>query len=103
MEVREIRVEFKKTVSDGNYGNETAQVGFTISLDKSVESYLEVAAELTGQASDEVLRILHNSTSEGVRNALETKEEREARWAHEQDELRARRGALPVKDEDAPF
>jgi len=83
VEVREIRVEFKKTVSDGDYGNETYAVAFTVALDESAD-YLEFASELSGQASDVVLERLKDSTSEGVRSALETPAEREARWKREQ-------------------
>ena len=99
-----MRVAFKKTVSDGAYGNETAQVDFvvTVAEDESVEASTH---DLLDQAHDAVLDRLKASENEGVRAALETREEREARWVKEQDELRARRAAPEpgVKDEDSPF
>ena len=46
MEIREVRVEFKKTVSDGNYGNETYSVVFTSTLDEPTDEAQEIAFHL---------------------------------------------------------
>jgi hypothetical protein len=79
MDVREVRVSFRKTVGDGNYGNETVEVGLTAAPDPGL-SVEEATRVLAIEARDAVVGQLARSTNETVRDALLTPEEREARW-----------------------
>jgi hypothetical protein len=92
-EIREVRVEVRKTVSDGSYGNETASVAFTATVgeDVSFTAGASLALQLTGLAHDTVLSRLRGSTNEQIRMALETPEEREARQTRERAEREAER------------
>ena len=87
MDVREVRVECQKMVSDGAYGNERISIGFTITLgeDETPAAALGWAEMLTDQAYEVVLDRLKRSISQGIRESLETRAEREARY--EQDRL----------------
>jgi hypothetical protein len=87
MEIREVRVECRKLVSDGAYGNEQYSVALTATIDEEA-TWNESAHRLATQAYDIVLAHLKTSRSDGVRDALETREEREARWDHEREALR---------------
>lgn len=97
MKITEIRVECQKMVSDGAYGNERFTVSYTVSFDgEGVDEGQTVAAALTDTrvlldgAYDVVLLRLKRSISAGIRESLETREEREARWEQERQELRGR-------------
>ncbi len=90
MNVTEIHVEFKKTVSDGNYGNETYSVSFTAQLDEG-EQGDTAARDLALLAREHVTTRLKESQNEGIRYAMETPEEREARYAKEREEREAER------------
>ena len=90
-DVREVKVEFRKTVSDGSYGNETYSIAFTATLDELTDQAQEIAFTLADQAHAEVLAHLRASTSEAIRRALETPEEREARQQRERAEREAER------------
>ena len=87
MEVREVRVEVRKTVSDGDYGNETFTVAYTATLAPE-DSETTEAHELAAAAYEVVLSRLKRSVSERVREALETRDEREARWKAESERRR---------------
>ena len=90
MEIREIRVECQKMVSDGAYGNERLTVGLTVSLgeNETPREALTWAQSLVDQAYDIVLERLKRSISAGIRDSLETRAEREARWEEERQALR---------------
>lgn len=90
MQITEIRAEFRKTVSDGSYGNETASVTLVAQV-QAGENTAAVQAALANQARDEVLRQLRASHNAEIARALETPEEREARRAREREELEIRR------------
>ncbi|HEV2123203.1 MAG TPA: hypothetical protein VGW38_10565 [Chloroflexota bacterium] len=90
MNVTEVTVEFKKTVSDGNYGNETFSVSYTAAIDEGEDANFAIEA-LTEQAREHATRRLKESQNEGIRYAMETPEEREARYAKEREEREAER------------
>jgi len=104
MEIREVRVEVKKMVSDGNYGHEVYTVAVTATIDEE-ETWNESAHRLATQAYDIVLAHLKDSRSDGVRQALETRAEREARWDRERAEGQAvydRERAQRQRQDDDP-
>lgn len=90
-----MRVDYGRTVGDGQYGSERLTVGITATLDGPLDPnhpfdqarLRDIAADLTQELRSVVLEELKHSPSEGVRQALETREEREARWDRERDEL----------------
>jgi hypothetical protein len=104
--ITQVRVEYGRTVSDGEYGSERA----TFELSSSVaegEDFGEVADRLAEKATALVRARLKQSTSEKVLQAVETKEETEARWDREREAAReraARPRAEPVlvDEEDEP-
>src|SRR5262245_66473907 len=87
MRVREVSLEFKKTVSDGNYGNETYSVAYTAVLDEH-DDHGDDAVLMATRAHDVVLERLRASTSEVLRQNLESPAEAEARRDRERDALR---------------
>lgn len=96
-EVKEIHVEFRKTVSDGNYGNETYSVAYTATMTPEVDALdagtgapFARAVELANMARAVVYERLKASPNEGIRSAMETTEEREARYARERQEAKER-------------
>ena len=89
MQVTDISAEFRKTVNDGNYGNETATVRLSAQLAEK-ESAPSLAAYLLDQARGHVLHQLRSSDNENVVNALETREERALRRLREREESEER-------------
>jgi hypothetical protein len=88
MQITEIRADYRKTVSDGNYGNETHAVAITATLgDEDVQ---EAAATLARIAEEHVIGTLKRSQNRGIRRALMTDEEREADYAAEHEEQQRR-------------
>ncbi len=96
MKITQIEVSYGRTVSDGNYGSERAKVALTSSVGED-EDYREVFTRLADQATDMAIAKLKQSTSERVLAAVETPEEREARWDRERDAARER-AARPRPD-----
>ena len=90
LEIREVRVEARKMVSDGAYGNEAYTVGFTAAVggDVALEATLEELTQLGERAYAIVLDRLRASISQGIRESIETRDEREARLVEERDALR---------------
>jgi hypothetical protein len=93
-----IRVQFRKTVSDGNYGNETHEVSYTLPA-PATEDY---TVELQRQAESAVLARLRASTNEGIRLALMTEEEREAYYKAQREERERRYAAERAKTQGEP-
>lgn len=91
MDVREVTVECRKMVSDGAYGNETYTVIFkAVAPEGDTRGWaLETAESLAEEAYALVVDRLKQSISAGIRESLETRQEREARWDRERAELRA--------------
>jgi len=84
MDVREVRVGFRKTVSDGQYGNETYEVSLYADLSQDEDADpVGTGHFLAGLARVLVLEHLARSKSDAVRDALMTADEREARWKAE--------------------
>jgi uncharacterized Zn finger protein len=98
-EIREVTVEFRKTVSDGSYGNETYSVRFTATPDAD-EPWTGVAFRLAHKAHDTVLSRLRGSTNEQIQYALMTPEEREARRERERAEREAEREPWRLQAEE---
>jgi len=90
MKVTEIRVEFRKTVSDGNYGNETFSASLTGVCAQDDDAVAE-AHLLCEDARHVVLGQLRQSQSPRIQRALETPEEREARVRREEEEYAEQR------------
>ncbi len=88
MQITEIHVDFKATVSDGNYGNETYTVAFTATLSPD-EGQHSAVVHLAGLAREHVYGALKHSPRDGIRYALETAEEQERRYIFERAEERA--------------
>jgi hypothetical protein len=88
-EVKEVQVEFTKTVSDGNYGNERHTVGLTVTVAEG-ETAADWLRSLSTMLEDHVNFCLKQSRNEGIRYAMETTEEREARYQREAAEREAR-------------
>lgn len=89
MQVEQIRVEFTKTVSDGSYGNERHTVGLTVTVAEG-ETAMDWLHSLSAMLEEHVNSRLKQSRSDGIRSAVETTEEREARYARERREAKAR-------------
>jgi hypothetical protein len=90
MQITTIHVDFKKTVSDGSYGNETHSVGYTVSVAEGDDT-AALTADLGQTAREHVYARLKESQNEGIRYAMETPEEREARYQREREEREAER------------
>jgi hypothetical protein len=92
MDVGEVRVSFRKTVSDGNYGNETYEV--TQSGQPETEAD---RARLTEYLADLcrtfVVERLRRSANETVREALLTPAERQVAWRTQREARRAENAA----------
>lgn len=69
MRVSQVTVDFKKTVSDGNYGNETANVQYVVLLDEG-EDADQVVREVITRARGRAMAELGGSESLSVRRAL---------------------------------
>jgi hypothetical protein len=87
--IDEVRVEYGRTVTDGNYGSERLAIAYTAQIEDG-EVAEAIAARLVYEAREAVTAFLKHSEVEGVRLALETPQEREARWARELAERNAR-------------
>ena len=106
--VSEVRVTFRKVVSDRVYGNEVAEVALTAAIGGQQDAG-EVAAALAVEARRLVTEQLRGSPSEHVQHAVETRQEREAREAAERVERERRQdlsrqerfaGAVAADDDD---
>jgi hypothetical protein len=88
-EVKEIQVGFRKTVSDGNYGNETHEARLTVTVAEG-ETATDWLRSLSTMLEDHVNCCFKQSRNDGIRYAVETTEEREARYKREAEERKAR-------------
>jgi hypothetical protein len=75
MQVTEVRAEYRKTVSDGNYGNETFSVALVGAVAEG-EMAVTAAEGLTDLARRIVISELRRSANEHIRRAMMTPEER---------------------------
>jgi nucleoid-associated protein YgaU len=89
-DVKELQVGFRKTVSDGNYGNETHEVRITVTSWEEEELVTEVLAKLSKGLEDHVNALFKQSPNENIRYAMESTEERVARYKREAEERKAR-------------
>jgi len=89
-QVTQITVEYRRMVSDGNYGNETYSLIQTATIAPEDDPQL-VAANLAAESRAVVLGRLRESQNDQVRYALETREEAEARRRAEEEEWERRR------------
>lgn len=87
MQITEIRGEFRKTVSDGNYGNETYSITLTATTGEG-ESPTQVALDLADRARAVVEQRLRTSNDRNIRRAVMTNKEREADYDAEREEQR---------------
>jgi hypothetical protein len=101
-EVREIQVGFRKTVSDGNYGNETHEARLTVTVAEG-ESGVAFLRSLSLALEDHVNDRFRQSPNEHIRYAMESPEERQARQQQERDELEARLAAQAARDDASLF
>lgn len=69
MKITQATVDFKKTVSDGNYGNETANVQYVVQIDDG-EDPEEVVRQVITRARGRAIAELNGSESISVRRAL---------------------------------
>jgi len=69
---RKVTVGYRRAVSDGNYGTESAEVSLEwfVDEDDAAELDQECAAEMLRNARDLVLQQLRGSLSENVRRSL---------------------------------
>jgi Golgi nucleoside diphosphatase len=88
-EVRELQVGFRKTVSDGNYGNEQHEARLTVTVAEG-ETAMDWLRSLSTMLEDHVTFCFKQSRNDGIRYAMETTEEREARYKREAEERKAR-------------
>jgi hypothetical protein len=88
-EVKELQVGFRKTVSDGQYGNETHEARLTVTVAEG-ETATDWLRSLSTALEDHVNFCLKQSRNESIRYAMETTEEREARYEREAEERKAR-------------
>jgi hypothetical protein len=89
-QVTELQVGFRKTVSDGSYGNETHEARLTVTVAEG-ESGVAFLRSLSLALEDHVNDRFRQSPNEHIRYAMETTEEREARYQREAAEREARR------------
>jgi len=94
-------VTFRKSVSDGNYGSESAEV--VLDLPEGIEE--DVVVETLATARRMVHYELSQSPSYAVKHALEYRkpiEDRDERWqrAEESAELELAIGRREIEDED---
>jgi hypothetical protein len=101
-EVREIQVGFRKTVSDGNCGNETHEARLTVTVAEG-ESGVAFLRSLSLALEDHVNDRFRQSPNEHIRYAMESPEERQARQQQERDELEARLAAQAARDDASLF
>ena len=89
MKITEVRVEYGRTVSDQQYGSERASVGLTSTVAEG-EDWKQLFQELAEEATAAAIARLKQSTNEQVKQAVETPEEKEARWDREREAARER-------------
>lgn len=89
MRITEVRVAYGRVVTDGLDGKERSSVELVASVEEG-DNYRVVAFQLADEARHLVRTQLKQSTSEQVLQAVETPEEREARWDRERDAARMR-------------
>lgn len=70
MKITQLSVEFKKTVSDRDYGNETVAVQMTVDVDEADGDPTGVAAVLLDRARQQVMVELGRSESLNLRRAI---------------------------------
>jgi hypothetical protein len=71
MQVRSITVTYAKQVSDGNYGNESAECSLSVDISEADEaSVLDMTAELFNDVRKAVYAKLDESPSTTVRRGL---------------------------------
>jgi hypothetical protein len=87
--VEQIRVEFTKTVSDGSYGNERHMAGLTVTIAEG-ETAVDWLRSLSTAPENHINFCFKQSRNDGIRYAVETTEEREARYQREAEERKAR-------------
>jgi hypothetical protein len=104
-EVKELQVGFRKTVSDGNYGNETheARLTVTITADDAGYGLEEMLASFTTVLEGHVNSRFRQSSNEHIRYVMESPEEREARRRQQQAEREARLAAAAAQDAASLF
>lgn len=102
MRITVVQVEYGRTLSDGKYGSERASVALTSEVAEG-EDFRAIADLLGDEATHLTIGRLKRSTSEAVLQALETPQEREARWDRERDQARERKRLRDAEDaEPAP-
>jgi hypothetical protein len=97
-EVKEVQVGFRKTVSDGNYGNETHEARLTVTIAEG-EMATDWLRSLSTMLEDHVNFCFKQSRNDGIRYAVETTAEREARYKREAEERDAERERLRAERE----
>jgi hypothetical protein len=102
--VREVHVEYGRTISDGDYGSERWTVGLTAELERD-EDADEVVADLGGRAQELVVGQFKTSTNERILRNVLPREEWEARLDRQREQARERAGLprpkpVPVDQED---
>jgi Arc/MetJ-type ribon-helix-helix transcriptional regulator len=104
-EVKEIQVGFRKTVSDGQYGNETHEARLTVTTNAGDEGVGldEVLAALATVLEGHVNSRFRQSPSEHIRYAMETTDERKERRQQERAEREARLAAQAARDATSLF
>jgi hypothetical protein len=88
-EVKEVQVGFRKTVSDGQYGNEMHEARVTVTVAEG-ETATDWLRSLSTMLEDHVNFCFKQSRNDGIRYAVETTEEREARYKRQAEERKAR-------------
>jgi hypothetical protein len=91
---RQVRVTYRRAVSDGNYGTESAEVSLDWFIEDKEETHedLDAAQEMLSQARDVVMRQLANSDSITIRKGVSQRTTAPVRTA----------ATVPADDED-PF
>lgn len=101
-EVKELQVGFRKTVSDGNYGNETHEARLTVTIAEG-ETAVDWLRSLSTMLEDHVTFCLKQSRNDHIRYAMETTEEREARLQQERTERESRMAAQAAPEVGSYF
>jgi hypothetical protein len=96
-QVTELQVGFRKTVSDGNYGNEMYEARLTVTVAEG-ESAVDWLRSLSTTLEDHVNSRFRQSSNEHIRSTMETTEERQARYKRESEELEARLAAQTARE-----
>lgn len=80
---RQVRVTYRRAISDGNYGTESAEVSLDWFIADEADTHedLDAAQEMLGQARDVVMRQLSHSDSITIRKAITPRQTAPARTA----------------------